>query len=401
MQHILPGATALSILLAGAAWADEAQTVYRVIVADHAAPRLTVLDLSAPDTRWTFDVAGQAKPYALAGGRVVAAVQSNDDHVHFLSTGVTVQDHGDHADIAVADPALIGAPLTGPRPFHVVSHDGHSVINFDKGGYALMLKEDALAAGQIAPVEFRQSRAHHGFVTPFGGTILSTVASDAPVEGDAASTRLGLQAFAADGSAAGDLAPCTAIHGEAFSGAYLAAGCKEGVLTVTGSGAEPTYRMLPYPAEFPEATTGTLLGSTAMQVFLGNHGPDGLVVIDPVEAPHMRRIALPFRRVDFALDPAQPAHGYVLTEDGSLHRVDLLKAEIVASARVTEAYSMDGDWNDPRPRLAMAGDRIVMSDPRAGLLRVISAETLQELSTVALGGQPYTLTVVGGSGLNH
>lgn len=72
------------------------------------------------------------------------------------------------------------------------------------------------------------------------------------------------------------------------------------------------------------------------------------MVVDPVDAPHFRYIELPFRRVDFALDPVQARHGYVLTEDGTLHRIDLLTAELAGSARVTEPYSMDSHWNDPR-----------------------------------------------------
>lgn len=68
----------------------------------------------------------------------------------------------------------------------------------------------------------------------------------------------------------------------------------------------------------------------------------------------------------------------MLTEDGSLHRIDLLKAEIAASAKVTKPYSMDGHWNDPRSCIAMAGDEIVVTNPNAGLVRRISAEDLSE-----------------------
>ncbi len=394
-------ATALSVLHATGSYAHEDATVWRVFVADHAEPRVTVLDLPEPAERWSFETAGQARLYPLAGGAAVAAVQTGNDQVHFLSSGIRLEDHGDHADITTEAPALLGAPLTGPAPSHLVVHGGQVAINFDRGGHALLLSEAALEDGLIEPVEFPQARAHHGFVTPFGEVFLSTVASDEPVEDGASVPRLGLQAFDADGIPAGDLATCTAIHGEAFSGAYLAAGCREGVLTVTEEGGAAAFRMLPYPADFPEVTTGTLLGATAMQVFLGNHGPEGLVVIDPAEEPHMRRIELPFRRVDFILDPARPTTGFVLTEDGSLHRIDLITARITASARVTEPYSMDGHWNDPRPRLAVAGDEIVLSDPRAGLLRRISTESLAETGTIEVGGMPYNLTIVGGSGLAH
>lgn len=392
----------LALLLATAAQAEDPVEAYRVFVADHAEPKVTAFDLNAPGTRWEFEIAGQAKLIPVADGAVIAAVQSDADQVRFIASGVTLEDHGDHADIAISDPAAIGAPLTGARPFHVVDHGGETVIHFDRGGRADLLSNAALKDGRIEIAQFPQARAHHGFAAPFGGVILSTVASDAPVEGDAAPVRLGLRAFDRSGSPVGDLAPCGGIHGEAFSGAYLAAGCAEGVLTATpGPNGAIAYRMLPYPADFPAATTGTLLGAKAMQIFLGNHGPDGLVVVDPAGEPAMTRVALPFRRVDFALDPADPAMAYVLTEDGRLHRVDLLAAKITASAPVTGTYSMDGHWNDPRPRLAVADGIIAMSDPRAGLARLISTETLKETGRIEIGGQPYDIAIVGGAGATH
>lgn len=408
------GASALALILAGGAFAQDHDhahdhdhdhgdvTLYRVFVGDHEKGQVTAFDLSEPDHRWTFPTTGQVKLYSVAGGAVVAAVQSDADTVQFIRSGIAFHDHGDHRDIEVGDPAAIGAMLTGPRPFHLVEHDGRVVLNYDKGGYAEILDSGALAEGKVEPARFPQARAHHGFVAPLGDGWLSTVASDEKVEGDASVPRLGLQAFDAEGHPAGDLASCTAIHGEAFSGAYLAAGCKEGVLTVKAGASGPEYKLLPYPADLPQGvTTGTLLGSTGIQVFLGNYGPDGLVVLDPVDEPHYRYIKLPFRRVDFALDPAKPSTGYVLTEDGGLHRIDLLKAEIAASAKVTQPYSMDGHWNDPRPRIAMAGDDILVTDPNAALVRRIATEDLSGRGTVPVDGTPYNIAVTGGSGVTH
>lgn len=389
------------LVMAASAMADEAESHFRVFVGDHAAPRITAFDLEAPETRWTFDVRGQAKLYPVAGGAVVAAVQSDVDRVDFIASGITLSDHGDHADIEVTDPAALATGIDAPRPFHVVAHGGVTAINHDKGGYADLLDDAALAEGRVAPVRFDQSFAHHGFVVKHGDLLFSTVSSTEPGTDGAAPPRLGLQAFQPDGTPVGDLAICTAIHGEAFSGAYLAAGCREGVLTARAGADGPAYGMLPYPADFPAGTTGTLLGSTGMQLFLGNHGADGLVVIDPMDAPHMKRIALPFRRVDFVLDPVRLNAGYALTEDGTLHRIDLLAANVNGSSRVVEPYSMDGHWSDPRPRLAMAGDEILLTDPRAGAVLRISAETLTETGRVDLGGMPYNLTVVGGSGVHH
>ncbi|SMO98837.1 metallochaperone AztD [Paracoccus laeviglucosivorans] len=419
MLKYFGGASVLALCLASASFAHDTHnhdhehaekhdhdhgdvTLYRIFVGDHEAGKVTAFDLTEPDHRWSFDTTGQVKLYPVAGGAAVAAVQSDNDQVDFITSGISFRDHGDHADIEIADPAAAEKSLQGPRPFHVVSHGGKVSINYDKGGYAELLDEHELSHGHVETTRFDQARAHHGFVTPMGEYTLSTVASDAQVTGDESVPRLGLQAFDADGKAQGDLAACTAIHGEAFSGAYLAAGCKEGVLTATPEENGVAFKLLPYPADFPkDVTTGTILGSKSVQMFLGNHGADGLVVIDPVDEPQMRRISLPFRRVDFALDPAKAADAYVLTEDGQLHRIDMLDGKIEASAKITAPYSMDGHWNDPRPRIAVAGDEVVVTDPNAGVVRRIATKDLSEIGTVKVEGKPYNIAVTGGSGVVH
>lgn len=403
MLRHLSYSTALALIMSGGALAQEqADDHYRVFVGDHAEPQVTAIELADPGTRWVFGTTGQNKLYSVADGAAVVAVQSDNDVVHFFTSGIDLHAHGDHADIEVADPAAVAQSLAGPRPVHVIGHDGKVAINFDRGGYAEIIDAHKLSQGELATSRLPQARAHHGYAAPMGKVWVTSVAADAPVEADALPARIGLQPVNLDGTPAGDVATCTGIHGEAFSGAYLATGCKEGVLTVTASAGSPAMAMLAYPADLPSGqTTGTLLGSTSMQVFLGNYGADGLVVIDPADEPHFRYVKLPFRRVDFALDPTDPRFGYVLTEDGTLHQLDLLKAELTLSARVTAPYSMDGHWNDPRPRLAMAGDEIVMSDPNAGLVRRISTTTLEEVATIAVEGKPYNIVVVGGSGVDH
>lgn len=395
---------ALSVGLTGpVAFADEEDvTLYRVFVGDHAAGKITAFDLGEPDKRWSFESTGQVKLYSVDEGAAIVAVQSDHDVVNFIDSGISLHAHGDHSDIDIEDPEAVEATLTGPRPFHVIDHDGKVVINFDRGGYAEIVDAHELSHGELESTRLPQARAHHGFAAPVGKHWVTTVASDAPVEGDAAPKRVGMQTVNEDGTPVGEVATCTGIHGEAFSGAFLAAGCDEGVLTVTAGSDAPTFEMLGYPDDLPAGQkTGTLLGAKSMQVFLGNYGAAGLVVVDPADEPHFRYIELPFRRIDFALDPANARFGYALTEDGTLHQVDILDGKVAKSERVTESYSMDGHWNDPRPRLAMAGDEIVMSDPKAGLVRRIAKDTLQEAGTIKVEGMPYNIAVAGGSGKVH
>jgi hypothetical protein len=164
----------------------------------------------------------------------------------------------------------------------------------------------------------------------------------------------------------------------------------------------PELEMIPYGADLPKGKVSTLLGARAMQFFLGNYGEDKLVLIDPdhADAPY-RLIELPTRRVDFALDPADPTSAYIFTEDGKLHRLDTVEGTITQSETVTEPYSKDGHWRDPRPRLAVAGGEIAITDPRKSLVRMIDPKTLKEVRTIAVEGQPFSLVAAGGSGAVH
>jgi hypothetical protein len=182
----------------------------------------------------------------------------------------------------------------------------------------------------------------------------------------------------------------------------VAFGCKEGVLIARRNGSgTPEVEMLPYGDDMPEGQVGTLLGGRAMQFFLGNYGDDKVVVIDPSQENPFLLVELPVRRVDFALDPARPTTAYVFTEDGTLHVLDILTGRLTRSAQVTEPYSKDGHWRDPRPRLAVMGTEIAVTDPRRERILILDAQTLGENRSLPIAGSPFNIVAVGGSGINH
>lgn len=386
--------------MAAPAWADDEAIAWRIFVADHTSPTVTAIDLNAPEQRWTFDLAGPAKLYSAANEALVVAVQSDNEQVDFLQSGLTIESHGDHSDIKVSDPAAIGA-LKGPRPFHIVNHNGSVAITFDKGGYASVLGEKAIIAGDLAQQQVPMNVAHHGFVADMGGYFVSSIATQDQMEEGKAPPRIGIGSFAADGTPMGAMHTCTDLHGEAFSGNFLLAGCKEGVIAHDITAGPDAFTMLPYPADFPESKTGFLLGAKAMQIFLGDYDGTSVVILDPTTAPYFTRVELPFREVDFILDPVKPQFAYILTEDGSLHRLNMLSAQIEQSVRITQPYSMDGDWRDPRPRMTIADDRLILTDPLAATLRVITTGDLAEVEAIPVEGIPYNVIAVGGSGLTH
>lgn len=128
MRQLILGVSALAIaasLIGPAAFAhdEENVTLYRVFVGDHEAGKVTVFDLGKPENRWTFETRGQNRLYSVNEGAAIVSVQSDDDAVHFINSGILLHAHGDHADIEISDPEAVDKPLTGPRPFHVIDHD--------------------------------------------------------------------------------------------------------------------------------------------------------------------------------------------------------------------------------------------------------------------------------------
>ena len=396
----IAGAVGAALAFARPVLADDDAAAWRLFVGDHAAPTVTAIDLGAPDRRWTFDVGGPARLCAAADDALVVAVQSDDDRVDFLRSGIELASHGDHGDMEVPEPEPPGS-ITGPRPFHVVARSGEVAIAMDRGGYAAVLDEAALLRGETEARRVPMNVAHHGFVAGMGDHVTASVASEEPMEEGKPPPRVGIGAFRADGTPLGETHACTDLRGEAFSGVFLVAGCAEGVIAHDTTGGPDAFTMLPYPADLPEDGTGTLLGAAAMQVFPGDHDGTSVVIVDPTAEPYFARVELPFREVDFALDPARPQHACILAEDGSLHRLDMPSAEIDASVGATRPYSMDGHWRDPRPRMAVAGDRPVLADPLDASLRVVDLERFAEIDRIAVEGMPYDVVATGGSGLTY
>lgn len=213
------GAVSALLALAHPASAEDEATAWRLFVADHGAPTVAAIDLDAPDRRWDFEVAGPARLYSAADDALVVAVQSEDEQVDFFRSGVEVESHGDHADIEVSQPEPIGS-ITGPRPFHVVTHAGEVAINMDRGGYAAVLDEAAILRGETDAERFPLNVAHHGFAAGMGDYVVASVASEDPVAEDELPPRVGIGAFAEDGTPMGETHPartCTARRSRAVS----------------------------------------------------------------------------------------------------------------------------------------------------------------------------------------
>jgi hypothetical protein len=393
MHKTLPLALLAATALSVPALADET-SAWRLFIGDHSAPQVTALDLETGETIATFPLAGPASLYTTDGA--VFAVQGAANQVSAINAGIAVDDHGDHGDIEITAPSLIELILTGEKPAHFVEHDGKVAMFFDGSGLVNLFSAHQWAHdGELVTSELDSGTAHHGVAIPWGDyTLVSTADAD-----DEKKPRLGLNVLDANGNIVGETYPCPDLHGEASSGNLVIVGCGDGLLVASGPDA-PIVEKLDYTG-LPEGKVTTLIGGQGLQYFLGNYGADKLVVIDPAEADPYRLVDLPTRRVHFVTDPVRPKFAYIFTEDGQLSQLDVLKGEITKSVTITEPYSMDGEWSLPRPRLAVAGDVIAITDPLAGKVHLVDAESFEVARDLSVEGLPYTIVAVGGSGTVH
>jgi hypothetical protein len=399
MKHLtsIAAVLAAATILSLPAHADDHVSAWRLFVADHATPKLTVLDLETGNVLSEIATKGPASLYTSPTQAAVYAIQSNDNQVSVIKTGIALDDHGDHGDIALSGPTLFETPITGEYPVHFVAHGDEITLFFDKQGRAVTLDEHDFLEGKGTGPEYTAAAPHHGVATVFDDHILITE----PNLADPDALPVGVNVIDRAGAKVGGLHACPDLHGEASSGSMLAIACATGLLLVEPGKDGPVIRHLPYDPTLPEGKSTTLLGGVGLQYFLGNFGSNRVALIDPSEASAFRLIDLPTRRVHFAVDPVRVKFAYVLTEDGNLHQINVISGAISKTLAVTEPYSMDGEWNLPRPRVAVAGNAILVTEPLAGRVRVIDAESFTLSRDIAVAGTPFGLVVAGGSGAAH
>ncbi|RWF70096.1 MAG: hypothetical protein EOS26_23945 [Mesorhizobium sp.] len=389
---------ALFLSLSTSAAHAEEVTAWRLFISDHADPKVTVVDAVDGEKLDTFHLKGPASLHRSESGRTVFAVQGAAGVVTGIASGISFEDHGEHGDIDVEAPKLAGVEIAGKKPSHFVEHDGDLAAFFDGEGVARIISEKAVLKGKSDFREVKTDAPQHGVALAYGShVLLSEPNREKPGE-----LPVGIRVVDEAGAPIGGIHACPDLHGEASSGNILAFACATGLLVVTDGDGTPAIRHLPYADSLPDGKTTTLIGGRGLQYFLGNYGADKVVLIDPtVESDAFRLISLPTRRVHFVVDPVRAKFAYVFTEDGQLHQLDVVKGEIANSLKLTDPYSMDGHWSEPRPRVAVAGDRIVVADPLKGVLRLVDATSFEKTGDMAVEGKPFNIVSVGGSGQTH
>lgn len=402
MRRLTLGVSALALAatLGGtAAFADEDDvTAWRLFVSDHAEPVVKVIDALDGDLLDTFKIEGPATLHRSSTGETVFAVQGTAGEVHAIKSGIAFHDHGDHGDIDVDDAELLNVHIDGEKPAHFVELQGNIAQWFDGEDEVRVFSEKSTLDEKLDVRKANVVAPHHGVAVPYQNHAVVTI----PNPEDASKRPIGARVVDFNGNKVGEDVACPGLHGSAGSGSIYALACDTGLLLIKQDGGAPVIEHLPYASSLPEGSSSTLIGGKGLQYFIGNYGADRIVVVDPsVGENGFQLVQLPTRRVHFAVDPIRAKFAYVITEDGQLHKIDVLEGKIAQSLKVTDPYSMDGHWSDPRPRVAVAGDNVVVTDPLNGKLHLINAETFQESGEIAVEGKPFNIVAVGGTGKVH
>lgn len=384
--------------------ADETVKTWRLFVTDQTEGRVTAIDTASGKILGVFPTSGYVSHLVPSDSQATLfAIQMDHDMVNVIDTGIRFSGHGDHSDIKINDTSMLPVKLAGQRPVHMVPHGDQVIQFYDREGAARTFSEKALLKGDTTHKTFKLAAPVHGIALQMGDYMLvSEPDLKAETKPGDLLPRLGLSIYDQAGNRVGETATCTGLHGEASSAGTVAFGCAEGVLLAKPKAdGIPGLSMLTYTQNMQEGRVGTLLGGRAMEFFLGNYGDDRVVIIETSGNMPFRIVDLPLRRVDFALDPILTTTAYIFTEDGQLHALDILTGKLTRSAGITRPYSKDGHWRDPRPRLAVMGDMIAITDPHAQLVRLIDAESFKEVRTIPVEGLPFNIVAIGGSGLQH
>ncbi|NJO07519.1 MAG: hypothetical protein HC876_19500 [Chloroflexaceae bacterium] len=152
-------------------------------------------------------------------------------------------------------------------------------------------------------------------------------------------------------------------------------------------------------AEDAEARIGNFTYYDETGLLLGNWGADSYALVD-VDAGTISEITLPLNIwiAPPAFNPLNADEVIVLTHDGSLHTVEAVTGEVVATAaEIITAYEEpeDEDASVPRPALAVAGGHAYLSDPIAGTLHIINLSDMSEVAVMELGVHITSIAVLG------
>ncbi|MCG7393993.1 hypothetical protein MHY87_13865 [Microvirga sp. ACRRW] len=426
LKHSLACGAAIAALSSPVLAHDHQTSRGRLVFADHAQPKVYVLDLDSGEVTDSFDVP-RANPSfsATENGRYVVITTGEPGIVKFLDTGLSFESHDDHMDIDKGKVRMLDFTLSGDKPSHVVSENGWVAVAFDgvkpweraSDPKAVFIKLDSLSKAKPVTKTWKSPAPQHGIAVPLGGDrFLVSTPNEAYAKGDqsASSRSNGFEIL--DGkswkvtASFNDLSDaarsCKAYHGHGSSNGVHVFGCAEGVkddpksggmlaLVKQGKNAWQARRI----AYADERRTSTIKGRDEGSFMVGNYGSkspyDALVRIDPKKNALTSAdvLPLPGGQAVCKFELSQSGrHVASLTADGKLRVFEIAPAwKEVASFDAVPAFDCAYGARTPTPSLAVIGDNAFVSDPVNKRIREYSFTNLKQGLDIPVDAVPANI----------
>lgn len=319
----------------------------RLLVAEAGGATLLVLDLASGAELARFGTPGPGTVYQLPDPRFAVVVHRADHRVTFVHSGLSMIDHGDHADLVEGNPYVLQTLNVGLQPTHVFAR-GDDLAFFNDGDGTVAWLDRRLLGISLDYVVLDGREPDHGAVAVIGDHAFVGY------------LRTGLvDVVHRSGATVATFEGCPGLHGQAPWAAGVAFGCSDGVLLVEARpGGTFAAHKVANPAGSPEgARVGTVVADEGSALLIGNFG-QGIVLIDP-EARTLTPVAL--AASPLAMRFAEGGELLVvLAADGLLHALDPSNGSVLRSVAVVDAFAPGAT----RPTMTVLGEHVYVADPQ-------------------------------------
>ncbi|MGD9695686.1 MAG: hypothetical protein AB7V42_08510 [Thermoleophilia bacterium] len=362
----------------------------RLVVADGVVGKVAVVDLARRKVLTRLRIAEPASLWPVGDGRHVLAGQSNANRVDVIDAGSWSVEHGDHQHHYIRPPRK-RAPILGPTPIHLVEHGDRFAVFTDGDGVGTVQTHANVGRGAKGARRVASGAPHHGVAVPFGTRTLVSLPDPA------GGSPIGVGVAGPRGAIVQRFEQCPGLHGEAAVGRNTVLfACADGYLAVTLRGSRITAAKTAAVSDGAGLRrSSTLSSADGLPYAIGNLGNRAFVRVTPAGGP-ANVIELDVDHGAFALDGASRSL-LTVTVDGQLTQIDPVSGAVTARVPVAQPYSLAGAFSIPRPQIALGPERrAYVSDPASGRVTEVATNPLRVTRTIAVGGVPRSLAVLGG-----
>lgn len=351
----------------------------RLVVSDALKNVVHVLDIDTGAVLGSFTVPGETGGgIAVTDSGQYAVVAHRDaNRISVIHSGLTSEDHGDHAHLLQGSPYVLATMNVGRQPTHLVPA-GQKMLVFNDADGTIAILDENLFGLSLNYGLIEAAMPDHGAPLLIGDYVLAGYVSNGNVD-----------VFDSDNNLVDSFEGCPGLHGTVLVGDTGVFGCSDGVLLAELHGDHFHWNHVVNPAGSPEgARVGSFYGQLG-NVAIGNLGA-GLAFVD-VEANSISTLELS----DLLFGAAVTGdHVLALTADGNVSLVH------IHGDHGHLEFTLDGvvasDTDSGRPAISVLGDRAFVTDPAGSRVLVLDVAhgTIELAGSISVPGNPSGIGVL-------